>query len=244
MQNKSVTKFAFLIGALLTGGLLIYSRQDEPKSIQSLKPSQLDFSKSNQIQPVPQNYLDVRETANANVEKKIEAPPGLSETDRRAWIVLEEILNSKNDNDPRMDREFKNMTLEMHEALFKKYASLQMENRNGRGLIAFLVARDLKSPADAEFLRKIFQESPCTSFEDCKNVGNDDPHFSGINQTSLTYPQLASLYQLESKLEKGPEILKDPNMRDEIIALLKQAADFPVPVVQQKAEEIKSKYGL
>lgn len=243
MQKKLVTRFGILTGALFITGFLFYSREKAGEPItQILKPSQLDFSKNNQIQP-PSSVED-RIPAISKNENRMESPSGLSEKDRKAWSVLEEILISKNDNDPRMDQDFKDMSSELHEALYKKYDSLQMENRNGRGLVVFLIARDLKSSADTEFLRKIYQESPCTSFEDCKSVGSDDPHFSGINQTSLMYPQLAGLYALESNLSQHPESLKDPNLRDGFLGILKQAAEFPVPVVQQKAEEIRKRYGL
>ena len=230
------------MGALLIAGLLFFSKEKtENNSTQGLKPSQLDFSKSNRILAAPP---EPAASAIPKPEKKMEAPSGLSAEDLRAWATLEDILKTNNDNDPRMDQELKQMSPEIHEALFQKYESLQMENRNGRGMIAFLVARDLKSPADAEFLRKIYQESPCAGLEDCKNVGSDDAHHSGINQTTLNYPQFSGLYEIEARLNEHPEILKNPSIKDGIVGMLKQAAEFPVPVVQKKAEEIRARFGL
>ena len=90
-----------------------------------------------------------------------EAPtemPELPEREKSAWLALEEILKSKNDNDPRLDKDLSDLSLHFHKALYSKYQSLKPEDRNGRGTLVFLVARDLKNSADIEFLQKVYEE--------------------------------------------------------------------------------------
>jgi hypothetical protein len=243
MLSKS--RLMFLLGALLIAGLFVFlrERRDHGAPLSHLKPSQVDFTQSNQLQT---------ETATTPVEKAASSVdkqnanyiPKLPEKDQIRWATLEEILKSKNDNDPRMDKDLKVMSPEFHQALFEKYEAIQPEKRNERGTIAFLIARDLKSPEDAEFLKKIYEESPCTSLADCKSVGSEDPHYAGMNQTTLNYPQLISLYQIDARLSANKELLADANTKDAIAAALRQAAGFPVPAVSQKAEELIQKWRL
>lgn len=168
----------------------------------------------------------------------------LSEPDLKAWKTFESILQTKNDNDSRMDQDLKKLSPEMRKALFEKYNSLPAEDRSDRGLITFLIARDITTPDDLSFLKSVFEESPCLSLADCKTVGPDDPHFSSVNQTTLNYPQLNTLFQLEKTLEAHPEYLKDPEMREKFVATLRQAETFAVPVVQQKAQQIRARFQL
>ena len=134
----------------------------------------------------------------------------LGATDVATLETIEAVVKSKNDNDPRINTELKSLSPDVHQALYAKYKAFPAEDRNNRGLVVFLIARDLKSVADLDFLKKVYAESPCLSLEDCKNVGSDDAHFSGTNQTTMNYPQFAGLYQLEKQLEGRRDLLKDP----------------------------------
>jgi hypothetical protein len=82
------------------------------------------------------------------------------------------------------------------------------------------------------------------SLADCKTVGPDDPHHSAMNQTTLNYPQLATLYKLESALRSNPEILKNPTERERAVSILSHAESFPVPAVQERALQIRNEFGL
>ena len=160
------------------------------------------------------------------------------------WQELQQIIQSKNDNDPRLDQDFKKMNSELHALLRDKYAEVPMEDRNQRGLIAFLIARDLKNNDDLEFLKKIYEENPCLSLEDCKAKSQDDPHLAGIDQASMNYPQLVSLYQLEKQMKENGALFSDPKIKETARALLDQAAQFPVQGVKERAAKIKNQYPL
>lgn len=242
MQDKKIQIY-ILIGALLLTGLFFYrSATEEHKKSQSLKPSDVNFVSGNYPVETKQSeiFTEKKETPAIDVQ-----PVGpLAGQDQKKWQIFKEILNSKNDNDPRLDNELRNLSPEIHRSLQNAYEKLPSEDRNGRGLIAFLVARDLNTTTDVEFLRKIYQENPCLSFENCSVVAPPDPHVDGVNQTSLNYPQLAGLYQLEQKLKAQPDLLRNPEMKKLISDLLRDARQFPADAIQKRAEAIISQYGL
>lgn len=234
---------SLLIGALLFAGLFFIWGKKKSEVTTALKPSQLDFSQGNQIQE-PTAIQAQAEPTTVNTDDAEYAPATLSNPEQKLWLTLAEILKSKNDSDPRVG-DLKNLSTEFRKALSDKYSSLKMEDRNGRGFIVFLISKDLKSASDLEFLQKVYQESPCLSLENCGVTSRDDnPHNAGVDQTTMNYPQLVALYQIDKQLEANPQMLNDPAMRAGILATLKQAEAFPVPVVHDRAEQLRKKYNL
>lgn len=219
------------------------SPSEAPADSTGLKPSQLDFTESNQPKSNTEDVVGEVTTTTVPATTP-ESISKLSASDAAKIQVLDEILKSKNDNDPRMDQELKVMSRELHEALYDKYDMMTAENRNGRGTVAFLIARDLKSAEDAQFLKQVFDEAPCTSMANCGQVSQEDSHLGGVEQNSLNYPQLATLYQIESRIEQNPHLLKDQQYRGWVSEVIRQAKRFPVPIVKDKAEQMAQKYGL
>ena len=62
--------------------------------------------------------------------------------------TLEEILGSRNDNDPRLDRGFVGLSPEARELFREKYRSLAPERRNERGTIVYLLGKNLQTADD------------------------------------------------------------------------------------------------
>lgn len=225
----------------MIAGLFFYQKRD-PVSEGQLLPEQFEIKTGQESTPdlpkdltVPEDHGKIQETMESGE---------LNENDKRKWTAFTEVLRLKNDNDPRIDRDLKSLSPELHQKLTEAYHRLQKEDRNGRGLVAFLIARDLKTIKDAEFLKSIYLESPCLGFQSCELAAQDDPHLSGINQTSLNYPQIAGLYQLEKRLQNFPDLLEDPEMRRQISEILREARQFPADAVQNKAKQIQNQWGL
>lgn len=246
MQTKKLF-LVLLIGALLLAGLFFIMGKKSSEATTLLKPSQMDFTNSNQLQE-PMKFEEQSQAEPTNVESvsaTVFAPPTtLSESEQKLWTTLEEILKSKNDNDPLVNQ-IKNLSADFRKALSDKYSSLKAEDRNGRGFIIFLISKDLKSASDLDFLQKVYQEQPCLSLENCSTTSRDEnPHTSGTDQTTMNYPQLVALYQIDKQLAVKPELLNDPAMRAGILATLKQAEAFPVPAVHDRAAQIRQKHNL
>lgn len=244
MQTKKVLTRS-LIGALLVAGLFFVVRYFDSTASneqRALKPSQLDFTKNNEIQPAAP--APPEPTSEGVVEASVLPALNLiSESEKKLWTSFEEILKSRNDSDSRVN-ELTNLSPEFRNALFEKYSSIKAEDRNSRGFIVFLISKDLKSANDLDFLQKVYQEAPCLSLENCGVTGTEDSHTAGVNQTTTNYPQLVGLYQIEKQLETNPELLKDPALRAGVLVTLKQAEAFPVPTVQERAEKIRQKFKL
>lgn len=242
-NTKDLSKYA--IGALLIAGLFAFaitkkSSNDLNETERVIKPSDLDFANSNRPKEPTENPQSTESTEKTTITIK-RSDLG---ADQSKWDSVQEIIDSKNDNDPRIDNELRNLSPKMHQALTEKYLELAEENRNGRGLVAFLIARDLKDENDANFLKSVFEESPCTSFEKCSSTSSHDVHQSGMEQVSLNYPQMAILYQVESKLTKDPSLLQNPDQKSYFSRVVGAAEQFPVEIVQNKAIAIKNKFGL
>ena len=240
-----------IIGALLTAGLFLFLNRSNlaPQLTAKItKPSQLNFSSSNQLNPQqnsnsPEPILSVEIVKDEKTEVSM-AVQKLQGEDRAKWFVFESIFNSKNDNDPQMDKELKKMSIPLHEALYEKYDSLLPENHSGRALIAYLIARDLVTTSDAQFLKKVFQESPCLSLADCKSRTSENSHHSGVEQTTLVIAQLNVLYSLEQKIQSTPQILSDTLSRSHIVQVLIEAENYPVSAVHEKARAIRTRFNL
>ncbi len=135
----------------------------------------------------------------------------LSELTAHQIQVLEQIFESKNDNDPRMDSELKELTSEAKNALKEKYTSLPENQRNARGTIVFLIGRNLTGPADYQFLKQVLSEPPCLGLVDCaqpmsaqSSGGHEDTGGIGV---VLDYPQMAALKAIEKHPAQN-ELLK------------------------------------
>lgn len=221
-------------------GLFLFSKFSSSKNRADIKPSQFDFSKKNSRS----DSKPIIATTPTNAAERLELSTHLIDENKVKWDVFEDILHTKNDNDPRLDQDLKNLSPEFHMALIEKYSKIPPENRNGKGLIVFLIARDLTGPDDFQFLKSIYEEKPCLSLIDCNKIGNDDPHHAGANQTTLVYPQQVGLFLLEKRLQENPELLNQEGFRNEMTQVLVQAENFPVPAIQEKARALRKKYGL
>lgn len=221
------------MGALLVAGLFFF-REKNTKPINFMKGNQAaDQDKTSAVAP-------------SSVVKVQSLPQiqNLSVEDSVKWKTFEEIVKTKNDNDPRMDSQLKKLSPAIHEALFVKYKTVPAEARNERGLIVFLIARDFHSTADMQFLEKVYEESPCLSLSDCQKLSPEDPHHSTMNETTLTYPQQSGLYLIDQQLKEKPQLLSDAAFRSQIIQILIKAENFQVPKIQELARSIRSRYGL
>ncbi len=108
--------------------------------------------------------------------------------------VLEDILRTKNDNDPRLDTAFERLSEPDKARLREKYRSLPPEDRNGRGTVVYVLGRAPKTAEDWAFLRSVAAEPPCLSLASCSRppAGGGDEHDAGLAVT-LAYPSLVAV---------------------------------------------------
>ena len=120
------------------------------------------------------------------------------------FAALDEILASGNDNDPRLDTAFNNLSQGDRRRLEAKCSSLPREKLNQRGTIVYLLGRDPQSASDWNFLSAVAAEKPCLSLSDCSTDGGplETHHDIGV-ELSLTYPAMMALKQAEHAVRRG-----------------------------------------
>ena len=143
--------------------------------------------------------------------------------------VLDEVLAARNDNDPRLDLAFRELTPEAKEAFRARYRAMAREKLNERGTIVYLLGREVKTPEDARFLREVALEPPCGSLRDCRRPATEeDPEMSAVNDVSLSYPQMMALKSMESYLKRND---RDPEISREFLSAVEKAkASLSAPV--------------
>lgn len=116
--------------------------------------------------------------------------------------ILEDVLRSRNDNDPRLDLDFKELSIETRRLFRRKYRSIPPERRNERGTIVYLLGMNLRTEEDWAFLRSVVSEPACLSLADCSKTADSAAGSLGDDVT-LAYPSLVALRQAQRVLEES-----------------------------------------
>ena len=147
----------------------------------------------------------------------VAAEDTLSPQDQQKFKVFFEIWDSRTDNDPRLDTDLRVLSKELKSALKEFYTSLPKEDFAGRGLVSMLIARQAKTVDDLKFVNKVLEEKPCLSLANCNEASTDsDPHHDDPNGTTLCYPQLAAVYQLQRAVNRDPQIFQNSALKEQI----------------------------
>lgn len=151
-----------------------------------------------------------------------------SEMDRK-WKIVEGILESRNDSDPRLDTELRNLTPEFKDKLREKYRSLGRERLNERGTLVFLVGRT-PTEKDLKFLQQVALEPICRSLADCqKSAGQTLGDES--TETTLVYPQRVAVHMMAQTAASST----DPQLREQARASLLSTAKTASPPISNFA---------
>lgn len=153
--------------------------------------------------------------------------------------VLNAVLSSHNDNDPRLDSELKVLSPEAKISFVKKYETVPAELRNDRGTIVFLLGRNLQTENDIAFMGKVLREEPCRGLKNCReDMPSSDPHGETGIEVTLAYPQIMALKSLERILSQGESHPLFRRSMDEV----KAATNSPVDKIARVAKDLEAKY--
>ena len=145
--------------------------------------------------------------------------------------TLEEIFLSKNDNDPRLDRDFTDLSPQTKSLLRQKYRELPAELRNERGTIVYLLGKNLSSSEDWAFMRGVVQEPPCLSLADCSKTGLGA---ALGDEVTLAYPALVAIKQAQRALEES-------RADKEALAVIEAGKTSSMPAVARLADRIAAR---
>jgi hypothetical protein len=127
-----------------------------------------------------------------------------SPADQHKLTILEDVLRSRNDNDPRLDQEFNDLTPEAKRLFRNEYREIAVEKRNQRGTIVYLLGKNLRTADDWKFFREVALEPPCLSMSNCskKPAPGSDEEATG-DEVTLAYPSLVALRQARRAVEEA-----------------------------------------
>ena len=212
-----------LVSGVITGivsGVIPIRERNVRLSTQFLK------SHGTNVTPLSSNFDRTSRMQKSETQEKLE--------------ILDDVFQSRNDNDPRLDQDFNQLSLETKEALKQKYDSLVPEARNQKGTIIFLLGRNLSSSHDLEFLRHVLRESPCLSLDHCSTPDVDQTaETSDSLKMTLEYPQIVAIKALQSYLDQTPdsstaiEILKEATRADGPLATCLLARQMASAYIRQ-----------
>lgn len=155
--------------------------------------------------------------------------------------ILKEILASRNDNDPRLDRDFKTLSPEAKRLFRQEYRRIPPERRNERGTIVYLLGRNPLSPEDWAFFRDVVSEPPCLSLANCaRKMSRGEQHGMLGLEVTLAYPQLVALKQVERAIEEARRT--GGQSSGEALRVIKSAANSQAPVVAKMAAELARRF--
>ena len=248
MSDKKISKkyaISGLLVLLVAGAVLFFAFRAFQGETSGDMNSPLDFKTSNnpEIDLTVDGLKQTEETVpHAVIENSMSE---LNEQDQEKFQTFLDISRGGKDNDPRMDKDLKNLSADLKKELQNYYKNLAPEKRNERGLVAFLIAREISSSEDMDFLQDVISEEPCLSMQDCKVLTPRDPHLAPVDEMSLNYPSLAILYQIDSRLGSDPQFLTNSSgLKNKLSSVLAKGAASSVPKIREKSEQIQKKYSL
>lgn len=227
-------KIVILVFVVLIAVVVLWRRSSETSPTETS-----DTHSHSESSPAP---VLVTDTARAPIV--IKADPKYSAPVQAKLKILEEVLNSKNDNDPRLDSEFETLTEEMREALVDTYKTMPKESLNERGTVVFLLGKNISSEKDLEFFQELITETPCLSMIDCSKEANlenpGDEHLAESQETTLIYPQLMALRLVSASYEDS----KSEVMKERIREFFRMAKQSPSEYLGDEASRIASEAGI
>jgi len=153
--------------------------------------------------------------------------------------TLEEIIASRNDNNPRLDTDFNALSPETKRLFRKKYYQLAQERHNERGTIVYILGKNLTDPEDWAFFKAIVSEPPCLSMENCSTAPSpteDEHSLLGVN-VSLAYPQLMALVQIRNAANIARQA-GNP-LPQEMLDIIAAAKNSKAKIVSDKAARME-----
>ncbi|MBI5745288.1 MAG: hypothetical protein HY952_12160 [Elusimicrobia bacterium] len=165
-----------------------------------------------------------------------------ADTPAQKLALLDEILLSRNDNDPRLDTAFNDLSPQTKRLFRAKFRQLPDEKRNELGTVVYLLGRNLKTEEDWAFMREVAAAPPCLSLQDCSMQAKTEPdaHVSAGVEITLSYPAVMALKRAERILQAGPGS-GNPDAA-QALQLIAAAKNSPSKTVADLAANIERRY--
>lgn len=174
--------------------------------------------------------------------------------------ILDEVLASKNDNDPRLDSELRILGDIARKEFREVYDKLAKESLNERGTVVFLLGRNLAGEGDFRFIQNVLKEPACKSLANCtagsaqagapqlgrqpSDTSTSDrahsaahaAHEAGVDEVTLVYPQLMALRMIGRLIAAHEVTTKNRAWVEET---LRVARESPIARVAAEARALR-----
>lgn len=245
-SNKRRGPVPLLVTSLLVLVLLgsvawFYSHNPRPEPVtKSATDSEAPAAQDTRKSEFPRAVMVID---NDSASMATQSQPGAL-SDVQKLEIVNAILSSGADNDPRLDKDLRELSPALRERLRRRYREIPNEKRNSKGTLVFLLGRNLTEPADFEFMAEVVSETPCFSLSDCsqkfpkKMVGRseEEDHNGGL-AVALAYPQLVALHSVGRWLETGRE-------KSKVQQIIQKSLGSKVPEVVSAARELQKRFLL
>jgi hypothetical protein len=144
--------------------------------------------------------------------------------------ILSQVLKDQADNDPRVDKELSRLNQKERLDFRAKYRSLKPEALKNRGLIVYLLGRNIVTQGDLDFMAEVLNERGCLSLSNCA-VTDGNTFSESALATQLSFPKLMAIAALKAKLSSHPSI----KMRKAIKDVLQSARGSMNPLIVKAA---------
>lgn len=235
--------------SVIVGGFFFYSSysshlmDDEGEVIEN-EIQQIDNTTKESTSTKSKSFIEPVEIGKrSQLVEKEKILTSLNVEDQRKLKIVQEILISENDNDPRINTEFENLSLKLKMSLFDQYQALAGEKRKQKALIVLLLSRQIQTNEDVELLKKVFEDQQCLSLQDCKvKTTETDFYNAAMEEIIINYPQMILLYEISKHLSSLDSPLRESKLRYEVRPLLAVAVQNGTPAVRSKAQELIARY--
>lgn len=201
-------------------------RSAMPVALQSAQPA---------AAPADKTWPDPDKGASAARQAALPVSPA-AYTPAQQLALLEEILRSRNDNDPRLDTAFNDLSPQAKRLFRQKYRQLPAEGRNELGTVVYLLGRNLKTAEDWAFMLDVVTAPPCLSLANCSVEAESraDNHVASGMELTLSYPAVMALKRAERILLAGGG---DPDQALQLIAAAKSSRTKTVSDLAARLEQ-------
>ena len=218
---------AILLVLIVTGSAFLNSKLDT-------------MDEKNLIKPIHEQTIAIT-PAQENLAHATDAS-SIQNVSSTQLHILNEILDSRDDNDPRLDRDLRILSPSSKILFKEKYHRLAAEKLNEKGTIVFLLGRNLQDKNDFTFFNDVLSEAPCYSLADCKSKSRSDESDAiaeNGNEVTLSYPQIVALKALDSYLTSERPVLAPAALKN-----IQTAAHSENLLVRRKAQELLTKFQI
>jgi hypothetical protein len=144
--------------------------------------------------------------------------------------TLNQVLKDQMDNDPRVDKELSRLTQKERLDFRAKYRLLKPEALKNRGLIVYLLGRNIETQGDLDFMAEVLNERGCLSLENCERTDQKTLSEHAL-ASQLVFPKLMAITALKAKLASRPSA----KMREAIKDILESARMSMNPLIVKAA---------